>query len=359
MSLSDAPAPRPTMTDIAKRVGVSQSTVSLVLNRMTGAKVSPATREKVVAVATELGYALPQRRGALRAAAPTAAGARRHVVAYLADELSTTAHPAVTIDGARAAAWEHNCLVAVYATGAARELEAAAVDAALADPATIGVLYATVFTRQVELPPRLARSKLPCVLLNCYTAKRQHASVVPGEVGGGFAATEHLLAQGHRRIGFINGEPWMDAARDRLKGYRQALATADLPFDAALVRHGDWMSGTGFEHALALMRIRRPPTAIFCANDLMALGAIEALKQLGRAVPGDVAVIGYDDLEMARHAHPPLSTVMLPSFAMGQWATERLLEEAASARPLPPRLVKMDCPLVPRESAGEASAARS
>lgn len=343
------------MTDIAKLAGVSQSTVSLVLNHMTGAKVSPATRDKVFTVAAGLGYQLPRRKTTAPAAPPAASGTRRNLVVYLADEVATSPHPAMTIDGARAAAWEHNCLLSVHVTGGDRELEDATLEAALANPAVLGVVYATIFTREVELPRRLDGST-PCVLLNCTSRHRAWSSVVPGEVGGGCAATEHLIAHGHTRIGFINGEPWMDAARDRLKGYRQALATADLPFDARLVRDGDWMSGTGFEHAMALLQLERRPTAIFCANDLMALGALEAAKQLGLPVPHEVSILGYDDQEIARHAHPPLSTVLLPNFAMGQWAVERVIAEAAADQRLPPRHIKMDCPLVERDSVAELRA---
>ncbi len=339
------------MTDIAQRVGVSQSTVSLVLNQMTGAKVAQATRDKVFAVAAELGYRLPRREAGPLAAPPAPNGGRRNLVVYLADEISTSPHPALCIDGARTAAWEHDCLLCVQVSGGDHELEDAILEATVANPAVIGVVYATIFTREVELPRPLQTGSLACVLLNCTTRHRHHSSVVPGEVGGGFAATEHLLAHGHTRIGFINGEPWMAAARDRLRGYRQALATADLPFDAGLVRDGDWMSGSGFEHASALMRLKRPPTAIFCANDPMALGALEAVKALGLTVPGDVAVLGYDNQEMTSHAHPPLSTVLLPNFAMGHWAVERVIEEAGRKKgDLRSRHIKMDCPLVVRHS---------
>jgi len=354
-----SPRARPTMTDIAKQVGVSQSTVSLVLNHMTGAKVSAATRERVFEVARELGYQLPRRRTTATAAPPSPEGTRRNLIVYLADEVATSQHPSITIDGARAAAWERNCLLATHVTGGDRELEDATLEAVLANPALVGVVVASIFTREVELPPALAaRPDLPVVLLNCTSAYRTRSSVIPGEVGGAFAATDHLIAHGHRRIGFINGEPWMDAARDRLKGYRQALATADLPFDAGLVREGDWMSGTGFTHALSLLQQPRPPTALFCANDLMALGALEAARQLGLAVPQQLSIIGYDDQEQARHARPALSTVLLPNFAMGQWAVERLIDEAAQG-PLPARHIKMDCPLVVRESVAALQGAPS
>jgi len=161
-----------------------------------------------------------------------------------------------------------------------------------------------------------------------------------------------LIAAGHQRIAFINGEPWMEAAQDRLKGYRRALATADIAFDEHLVRDGDWMSGSGFQSTLALMKLRRPPTAIFAANDLMALGALEALKQLGKRVPEDVALIGYDDQEISRHTHPPLTTMVLPNYEMGRAAVEILLALASGeANETPTRAVtKIECPLVERET---------
>jgi len=132
-----------------------------------------------------------------------------------------------------------------------------------------------------------------------------------------------------------------------------ALATADLPFAAELVREGDWSSGSGFEQTFSLMRESSPPTAIFCANDLMALGAIEALKQLGLRVPEDVSILGYDDQEIARHTHPPLSTVVLPNYELGRWAVETLLQEEhnrAAGAPVRRRTVKLDGPLVERAS---------
>src|SRR5688572_21642413 len=122
-STTAKPKQRPTMTDIAQKIGVSQSTVSLVLNQMTGAKVAQATRDKVFAVAAELGYELPRRKTRLPAAPPSVGGARRNMVVYIADEISTSPHPALSIDGARTAAWEHNCLLSVHVTGGDRELE--------------------------------------------------------------------------------------------------------------------------------------------------------------------------------------------------------------------------------------------
>ncbi|WP_459622419.1 LacI family DNA-binding transcriptional regulator [Burkholderia sp. 3C] len=336
---------RPTMTDIAKITGVSQSTVSLVLNGAVGAKFSDDTRQRVLKTAEELGYQLPT-----RASAPAAPGERNQIV-YIADEISTSPHPVVSIDGARDAAWNNGCLLAVYSTHGNAEIEQRVLQQALSSESVLGVIYATVYTRKVTVPAALL--KVPTVLLNCYCNERPLSSVVPSEVTGGHTATEFLTASGHRRIGFINGETWQDAAKDRLKGYRQALATADLPFDTNLVRDGDWSSGKGFEHTLSLMREPNPPTAIFCANDLTAIGAIEALKQLGLRVPEDVSVMGYDDQEIARHTHPPLTTVLLPNYELGRWAVETLLQEHENrdaGAPFRHRTIKLDGPLIERGS---------
>ncbi|MEM5389346.1 LacI family DNA-binding transcriptional regulator [Paraburkholderia phymatum] len=333
------------MTDIAKLTGVSQSTVSLVLNNATSAKFSEATRNKVLKTAHELGYRLAPREPLPRSSD------ERNLIIYLADEISTSPHPVVNIDGARDAAYASGKLLAVYSTHGNADIEQQVLDAVLASPTVFGVVYATVYTRKVTLPAALSR--VPTVLLNCYTSEGGQSSIVPAEVAGGHVATEYLLRAGHRRIGYINGEHWQDAAKDRLKGYRTALATADLPFAPEMVRDGDWSSGTGFEHTLSLMREPHPPTAIFCANDLMALGAIEALKQLGYRVPDDVSVLGYDDQEIARHTHPPLSTVVLPNYELGRWAVETLLQEVqnqAAGAPVRHRMVKLDGPLIERGS---------
>ncbi len=346
--IPDKPARRPTMTDVARAAGVSQSTVSMVLNQISGARLSADTRKRVLRAAQALDYRLPRPAPAASPLRP-----RQPLIGYLVDEISTSPHPVVSIDGAQEAAREQGCLLQIAVTHGDPAQEAAAIAALQAHPALLGIVYSTIFTRAVQLPDSLRG--LSTVLLNCHDERSPAPAVVPGEVAGGHAATERLIVAGHRRIGFINGERWMEAAQDRQKGYGRALATADLPFDAALVREGDWMSGSGFDATLSLMAQPRPPTAIFCANDLMALGALEALKQLGLRVPEDVALIGYDDQEISRHTHPPLTTMVLPNHEMGRAAVEALLALAdhpgaaaggAGRRPL----LKIDCPLVERDS---------
>ena len=338
---------RPTMTDIAKLAGVSQSTVSLVINHLSGAKVSRATRETVLRIARELGYPLERHHGRL----DNRPGQARNLIVYLTDELTTSPHAMQTMDGAKDGAWDQDCLVAAFATRGDPGQEQAVLGSMLAHPALLGVIYATIFTRAVTLPAALAG--VPTVLLNCHETgkggERRHPAVVPAEQQGGYAATMHLVASGHRRIGFINGEGWIEAAGDRLKGYRHALADAGIAFDPLLVREGDWQVDSGYAHALSLLDGPDRPTALFCANDLMALGALDAARERKLAVPRDLSVVGYDDQDLARYTHPPLTTVLLPNYEMGRWAAENLIALARGGA-VGNTVFKSECPLVSRDS---------
>lgn len=334
---------KPTMTDVARIAGVSQSSVSLVLNQMTGARISEATRRRVIEAAEQIGYELPgtRRQGQV---------VERNIIAYLVDEISTSPHPVVNLDGARDFGWEQGFLVAAHVTRSNPEVEAATIEAIRRDPSVVGVIYSTIFTRLVSPPPAL--EGVPTVLLNCYGTERRHIAILPGEVAGGFTATAHLIDRGHRRIAFINGEDWMDAAADRLKGYRQALASADIAFDVRLVRNADWLPLMGYRHAIDLLKLDPPPTAILCGNDLIAIGALEAVTELGLRVPEEISVMGYDDQELARYTHPPLTTVVLPNYEMGRRAAELLIDIAVHRKPLKPMMLKIDGPLVERASVG-------
>ncbi len=333
---------KPTMTDVARIAGVSQTSVSLILNRTISARISDATRKRVVETAREIGYELPSARR------PFLGASQRNVIAYIVDEISTSPHPVVSFDGARDAGWESGFLVAAHVTRSNPELEAMTIQSILRDPSVIGVIYSTICTRRVSLPSELLA--LPTVLLNCHSADRRSHAIVPGEVAGAFTATRYLLTKGHSRIGFINGEPWMEASADRLKGYRQALATADIAFDPSLLRSGDWLPLQGYQLALELLRLPSPPTAIFCANDLMAMGALEAATKLGLHIPEDLSIMGYDDQELARYTHPPLSTLVLPNYEMGRRAAELLIDLAFHKKASRPMTIKFDGPLIERHS---------
>src|SRR3712207_6806181 len=168
-----------------------------------------------------------------------------------------------------------------------------------------------MYQRGVKPPPD--SREVPVVLLNCYSEDGTWASVVPDEVSGGRTATEVLLRKGHRRVGFINLGPGLPATVGRLEGYERALEAQGLTFDDSLMTYGDGTASSGYQRAADLMRVSDPPTAIFCGNDPMAMGAYEALKERGLRIPEDVAVVGFDNQELiAAQLRPALSTIALP-----------------------------------------------
>lgn len=337
---------RVTMADVAAQAQCSQATVSVVLNPNSKIKISNATRERILKIAEDLGYRAE--------GVPTVRlkPVREFVVIF--DDLTVCPEAVISADGVREATWETGDIVAVYNCHGDDKMEAHTIDAVLQRPLA-GVIYATARTRSIVLPEALKTADVPVILLNCYSKDRSVPAVVPGDVAGGNRATELLVSRGHRRIAHITGEGWMEVSRDRLRGYREALATHDIAFDPRLVREGNWQLSSGYEATKSLMALERPPTAIFCANDKMAMGCYEALKELGLGIPEDVSVVGFDDDELASHLFPKLTTLKFPRHPMGAWAAERAYGMNVT-REESYRVVKLECELVERESVGDCVA---
>ncbi len=334
---------RVTMQDIARVAGCSQSTVSFVLNDNNSVKISDNTRDRVLRVANDLGYRQATLAG-LERSRPRA----DDIIGFAIDKISTSPEGIVALDGVKQMARRMGALVLASETDNDPALEPRALQTFL-NMDVRAIIYACIFTREVQLPELLAHAKIPIILLNCYEQPARYPSVVPGETAGGHRATNTLIASGHRRIGTITGEIFMEAAQDRLQGYRTALATADIPFAPELVAEGDWSPSAGYRETRSLMALDDPPTAIFCQNDRMAIGCYDALKEMGLRIPEDISVIGYDDAEIARHLSPPLTSLILPSREMGRWAIEQTLRDPDVGRQ-PPLLVKLECELVERAS---------
>ena len=332
---------RPTMMDVAEQAGVSQATVSLILNGSPGARFSAGTRNRVRKVAEDIGYQFV-RRDKKRPAVEHA------VIGFVADEIATDPWIALAYDGAREKALSYGYSVCLAIARDDPDAEIQAIEQITGKP-LLGVIFGTILTRRIEVSPAFLKHRT--VLLNCYDGARSLPSVVPGDLVGGRTATERLLVAGRRRIGLINGQQGLDATRDRLKGYRQALSSHDIPFDPELVRPGNWEPSSGYEMTKLLMAMAKPPDAIFCANDMMAMGCYDALREMGKHIPHDVSVIGYDDREIASYLHPPLSTVLLPHREMGAIAAEMLID-AVGGLLTGASQIKVECPLVERSSVG-------
>ena len=327
---------RATMKDVAVRAGVSQSTVSFVLNGQETMRISAETRKRVLDAVAELGY---RPRAAGRP--PKAIGQR--VIGCMFDEVATSPFAAISIEGVQEEAWKHNVLVEIVMTGGDAAYEAEVLRKWAADRVE-GIVYGSILTRRVDPPDALSKHK--AVLLNCYDVEARYPSVVPAERRGGEVATKALIDAGHQKIAFISGEPWMEASDQRMEGYERALRTAGIPVDPSLIVEGNFLPSGGRDATLKLMHGLTRPDAIFCANDLMAVGCYEALKELGERVGETVAVMGYDDQEIAQHLSPALSTVLLPHREMGQWCANFLLSDHEGGR----QQKRMECPFVARAS---------
>ena len=330
----------PTMMDVALAAGVSQTTVSLVLNNSLGARLSTATRQRVRDAARDLGYRLTRH----APAAPDPVGST--VIGFISDEISTDPWCAAQLDEVRERAWENGLTVVAGVYHSDEALEAALLDQLLGQP-LVGLIYGTILTRRIRARPQF--HQVPTVLLNCSVPDHSIASVVPGELLGGYVATLHLIRAGHRRIAHIHGQSWTDPSRDRLSGYRRALAEYDILFDPALVRPGNWEPPTGYEQTRVLLDLPHPPTAIFVANDMMAVGCYDAVKERGLRIPEDVSVVGYDDREIAQFMRPPLTTVVLPHHEMGLQAAATLIDGHIRPEGRQPQ-IKVECSLVERKS---------
>ncbi|QKJ21274.1 LacI family DNA-binding transcriptional regulator [Microbacterium hominis] len=327
------------MKDVAEKAGVSRSAVSFVLNDRTSMGLSDETRDRVLAAAAELGY---------RPNAGARALAKKQSDWYgLVTEIVTAPFAVDIIKGAQDRARESDKYLLIASTESDPAAETAAIERLL-EQRVEGLIYAATWHRAVVLP-EIAR-EVPTVLVNCFDAEGRYPAIVPDERMGGRRATERLLAAGHRRIGLINLDPDIPAAVLRLSGYHEVLAEAGIPFDDELEVSGHATADGGYAAASTLLDLTEPPTAIFCANDRMAMGAYDAIKERGLRIPHDVAVVGFDNQELiARYLRPGLTTVALPFEQMGTRGVE-LLAAIIAGQSTATGTVTIDCPLLERAS---------
>ncbi|MGW8764955.1 LacI family DNA-binding transcriptional regulator [Streptomyces sp. NPDC055815] len=327
------------MSDVARRAGVSRTAVSFVLNDRPGAAIPDETRRRILAAIDELGYR-PN-------AGARALAAQRSEWYGLITEIVTAPFAVDVIKGAQDRAWLDRKFLLIAASEGDRAQEAAALDKLL-EQRVEGLLYATTWHRAVTLPK--AAREVPTVLVNCYDAEGELPSVVPDEIGGGHRAARRLVEAGHERIGFINLDPDIPAAVGRREGYERALREAGLSLDPSLVVSGHATADGGYTAACELLDRADRPTALFCGNDRMAMGAYDAIKERGLRIPDDVAVVGYDNQELiAAYLRPKLTTLALPFEAMGAKGVD-MLAALAAGQPLDTRRVTVDCPLLERSS---------
>ena len=184
---------------------------------------------------------------------------------------------------------------------------------------------------------------LPLVAIDRAPESLDVDRVTVANVEGARRAVAHLISLGHRRIGFIGGPAGLSTAAERLEGYEVALAEAGLRRAARRIEEGEFRPSGGRAAMVRLLARAAPPTAVFVANDLMTLGAYEAIRAQGLRVPRDVAVVGFDDAPWAEWLHPPLTTVAQPAYELGAMAARLLLERMQEPR-RPTRSVVLETP---------------
>jgi|tagenome__1003787_1003787.scaffolds.fasta_scaffold20916308_3 LacI family transcriptional regulator len=183
---------------------------------------------------------------------------------------------------------------------------------------------------------RLVRAELACVGIDMELEGPKAEVVMSDNEAGARAAVEHLAALGHRRIATITGMLDSRPGRDRLRGYRAAAHAAGLVDRAEYVAYGDFYAESGREAAARLLALSEPPTAIFAAADMMAIGAVRAAAELGLSVPQDVSIVGFDDIQLAAHVNPPLTTLRQDKLGLGAAAGEALIARIAGDGDRPP-----------------------
>jgi LacI family transcriptional regulator len=201
-------------------------------------------------------------------------------------------------------------------------------------------------------------STIPVVLLCSVARGSEMDSLTIQNCRGAREMVTHLVDRGHRRIGIIKGSPRNYDAAERLRGYRMALRDAGIAPEASLEREGDFTEATGYSATIELLAMAKRPTAIFAANDAMAIGALSALRESGVRVPDDMAVAGFDDIPLARYMDPPLSSVHVPICELGERAVEMLLHGVTHKNDHPRRRERVSTELVIRRSTGGESAER-
>jgi LacI family transcriptional regulator len=332
---------RPTQKDIAKLAQVSQATVSLVLNGISDSSVPQVTQRKVLRAAKTLGY-VPNR------VAQSLRTQQTKTIACIVPDITNPFYPALE-RGAQKSAESNGYDVLIYNTDGLPAKERKCLDRLL-EGRVDGVIGVFFHLNARDLRPLLDRN-IAVVRIEA-TPKKTGPwpldNLYVDNAEGAKASTEYLIELGHRRIAMIAGTGGPE--RNRVSGYLQALDEAGLK--PQLVSRGGFNEESGYRSTKQLLSTGTRPTAIFAGNDLMALGAMTAIREAKLAIPRDIALMGFDDIFAARFVTPPLSTISQFQYELGRVAAEMLLERINQLSPeTAGRQRQMPFELVKRQSA--------
>ena len=304
-----------TIYEVSKLAGVSLATVSRVMNN--NANVSDTTREKVTRAMTELGYRP-------NSIAQSLASNCSNSVGLLVSELQGPFYGPM-MSGIETAFRKQDKHVIIAAGHSNQEREQQAIEFLISRNCDGLILHVEAISDDYLI--ELSKGKTPFVLINRYIAELSSRCIILNNIKGGYLAAKYVLEHGHKDIAYISGPLWKQDAQDRLTGHKQALAEHNISFNEKLLYQGDFMEDSGamgFQH---LYNSELKFTALICANDEMATGAIASARESSLALPEQLSIMGYDNVFFTRHVYPPLSTINYPINEMGQMAANWILSE--------------------------------
>ncbi|HEX8993587.1 MAG TPA: LacI family DNA-binding transcriptional regulator [Anaerolineales bacterium] len=312
------PSKRSTSQDVANIAGVSRTTVSFVLNRLEGVSISEATRERVLEAARKLDYH-PNSAG--RKLVSGRSNTLGLVLCQSPEQVFADAFLPRVILGVEQAAMQENFHVLIKPVapddfeGYARLIRENHVD---------GILLSGPRQDDTEIL-RLHAEGVPIMLMG-QLPDSDLCFVDVNAIAGAEDAVGHLLEAGHHRVGMITNAPLTyTSGQQRRDGYINALRIRNIDVESTLIKEGNYTPASGFHAMKDLLAENPPPTAVFIASDVVAVGAILAVKRAGLRIPQDLAIVGFDDIPMAEFLDPPLTTVRLPAYGLGWAGGERLI----------------------------------
>ena len=337
-----------TSQQVAKRAGVSRTTVSFVLNDVPGSNISEETRLKVLQVAQELGYVPNAAARSLVSGQTLTIG----LVILHAAHLQVDAFIPQLLFSLSQNSHLHGYRVLLETVDDVSKPDS--YFQLVRSNRIDGLIVLNIRSDDSQLP-ELIRRNFPVVLLGFREwpdlASKTY-SVETNGIEAGANATRHLISLGHTRIAHITFSPELFiTTKDRHTGYRRALEQADLEYNPALVKIGDYSAASGYQAMKQLLRRKPYPTALFAGNDTVAMGAMKAIHEHGLRIPQDLAVVGYDDIPTAPYMIPPLTTVQVSPLEHGRIAVE-MLSGLMQGNPPAENHIRLETPLIIRDSCG-------
>lgn len=327
-----------TQYEVARQAGVSQTTVSMILNNSTTVAIPEETRQRVLAVIQELGYIPDRTARSLRTN-------KTYTIAAVIPDITNPFYPAF-VRGIQDVTRRNAYDLVIYNTDGAADEEQNCL-CSVRQNKMDGLIIVPFHLSTTELRDL----NIPVVQLvqKPVTSPEIH-SIFIDNAAAAQAVVSHLLERGHTRIGMIAGAADTPPRGNRVLGYQQALAAHHLKLDEILIRGGDFTVNGGYQAMRELLRLSPRVTAVFAANDLMALGALRAIREAGLSVPQDIAVAGFDDIPAAQLVFPPLTTVTQFQDKIGRRSAEMLFQQLNASPGEPVQAVEMPFALIVRAS---------